>query len=132
MLSIRPLTLQIPTRPKPFPCLVINLTNSRIHLIPSESTAYVACPLCAKQHLGYFSRLPHKAKKSWESIFPHSAPHHRLLALPARLTHLESLSQEIWPDVFLNSYMLLVNNRSFNIAERFREHSIFVTTSQSM
>lgn len=131
MVPIGPLLFQIPTRPKPFPCLVINHTNSRIHLIPSESTAYVACPLCAKQHLGYFSRLPAQSKKDLgKHTPPFSSP--PPLALPARLTHLESLNQETWPDTFLNSYMLLFNNRSFNIAERFREHSIFAMTSQSI
>jgi len=130
MVPIGPLMLQIPTRPKPFPCLVINHTNSRIHLIPSESTAYVACPPCAKQHLGYFSRLPAQSKKDLEKYIPPSPPHHHL---PYQLDLLTwSPNQETGPNIFLNSYMLLVNNRSFNIAERFRKHSIFAMTSQSV
>lgn len=74
MVPVGPLTLQIPTRPKPFPCLVIDHTNSRIPLIACESTAYVACPLCAKQHLGYFSRLPAQSKKDLEKDIPPSSP----------------------------------------------------------
>lgn len=78
MVPTGPLMLQIPTRPKPFSCLVIDHTNSRIHLIPSESTAYVACPQCARQHLGYFSRLPAQSRKDLQKYNPPTSPHHHL------------------------------------------------------
>lgn len=131
MVPVGPLTLQIPTRPRPFPCLVIDHTNSRIHVIACESTAYVACPLGAKQHLGYFSRLPAQSKKDWEEyiLLPHPLPYH--LCSHPDLLQLKSLNQEAEPDIFLNNSMFLVNSPSFNIAERFREHCSFALTSQS-
>lgn len=79
-----------------------------------ESTAYVARPLCAKQHGRYFSRLPAQSKRDWKVYFPQP------LAPLSKSTQLESLNQEAWPDIFFKSYVLLDNNHFFNTAEKFK------------
>lgn len=83
--------LQMPARPKPFPCLVIHRTDGRSHLIPCESEACVACLLYAGTLLGFL----HKAKKTWKAyFFPTSA------TCPTSYTYSEPLNQETWPDIY--------------------------------
>lgn len=94
--------------------------------MPGESTAYVACPLCAKHISGSFPGFLCKAKETWKGVF--LLP----LAPPPKPTQLESLNQEMCPDTFCKSYVLLDNNHLFNTAEKSREPSIFAMASQSI
>lgn len=118
--------LQIPTWPKAFPCRGISCSNSGLSFMPGESTAYVSCPQCAKQHLRYFSRLSTRSQKPWRSVFP--LP----LVPPPKPTQLESLNWESCPDIFCKSYMLLDSNHFLVLLRHSGEHSIFVMTSQSI